>query len=669
MARWTTEPDKPSRWASETSKPQDGPSWVESLLSGAGDALTFGWGDELLGLTGGLFARQPGESYDQARDRITAWSRLQQEDAAKANGVLYGAGQIGGAMLGGFGVGGVGRAGLTALNLGEQAANAARGAGLLGRLGAAGLTGAAGGAAYGAGSANDGDRVAGAQFGALGGALGGAGGQAVLGELLPHIAGGVMKQFNPDLRAADVLSKTMGRFGQTDQDLLKAVQAANAAGAPAGAMAVDVIKGAPQVLKGAAVRPSAGRDALRDVMDTRNNNIATETADDLWNTLGNGLPRDAATRVRSLTDIQEAQAKPLYAQVYQTRVAAVPKAAKDFITFNSRNGARFKPAIDEARESMRRLLGADVSDDVLMQYPQFWHTALHNVEDRVGRAIQGAKMDPLGAPMGKSVAEMTGDARQFNDTVRNMLGDKFRQAQDIYAGAAKSKAAEEFGQEMVNASGDLDLGQVASRLAKMTPAERQHAQYGALSALEEKLRKADTGSGRVNPLRAIMGNASKRRNLQHIFGQSQGFDDLIARMETRQKMFANTVESGVGVNSQTAPLMAARDSFEAATNPTAGGIKAWLLKMVAGDTQDRYNEAVSNKVIDLMKMPTADLERAITNAGGLQQWLQQKGLLQAAIQQQKRMRDMAPRKLAHAAANNLWSSVYGSGFGEAGGFQ
>lgn len=637
----------------------NGVSPLESFLSGAGDALTFGWGDELLGLGAGLIGMNG--------DDVTAWSRLQQRDAADANGLLYGAGQIGGSFVGGLGVGGAARAGLTAANLGAKAANAARGVGLLGRIGVGGATGAAGGAAYGAGSANDEDRFAGATSGAIWGGIGGAGGQAIMGELLPHLGSGIAKQLSPDRRATDVLAKTLERFGQSEGDLMSAIQKANAPGAPAGTLALDVIKGAPQVLKGAAVRPSAGRDALRDVMDTRNNAIAEETASDLWNTLGTGLPRDAAQRVKSLSDIQEQMAKPLYGEVYQTRVAAVPKSAKDFVAFNSRDGARFNTAINEARESMRRTLGVNVTDEVLMQYPQFWHTVLHNVEDRVGRAIAGAKMDPLGAPMGKSVAEMAGDARKFNDTVRNMLGDKFKKAQDIYSGAAKSKAAEEFGQEMVTASGDLELGKVAERLAKMTPGEKQHAQYGALSALEEMMRRADTGSGKVNPLRAIIGNASKRRNLQHVFGQSQGFDDLMSRMETRQRMFQNTVESGVGVNSHTAPVQAARDSFEAATNPTIGGIKGFLIKMLAGDSQDAYNETISNKVIDLMKMPTSDLEQAITRAGGFQQWLQQKGLLQAAIQQQKRMRDARPQKLANAATSNLWANVYGSGFGEAGG--
>lgn len=651
------------RWRrSETAQDSAGTiSPLESFLSGAGDALTFGWGDELLGFGANLIGMNG--------DEVTRWSRLQQQDAANANGMLYGAGQIGGSMLGGFGVGGLGRAGLSAAGLGAKAADMARNVGWMGRLGVAGATGAAGGAAYGAGSANDEDRMAAAQMGALWGGAGGGIGHALLGELAPHLMRGVQKQFSPDAQAASVLGDTLERFGQTPQDLEAAILKANAPGAPAGATAMDVIKGAPQVVKGAAVRPSAGREALRDAFDARNNNIATETANDVWDTLGQGIPRDAASRVRSLSDIQEQMAKPLYAEVYQTRVQAVPKAAKDFITFNSRSGARFNGAIEEARESMRRFLGPDVTDDVLMQHPQFWHTVLHNVEDRVGRAISAAKMDPLGAPMGKAVAEMTGDARKFNDTVRNMLGDKFKQAQDIFAGAAKSKTAEEFGADMVKAKGDLALGEIAQKLAKMTPAEKQHAQYGALSALEEMLRGADTGTGKANPLRAIIGNASKRRALQHIFGQSQGFDDLLARMETRQKMFQNTVEAGVGVNSHTAPLMAAREGFEAATNPTLGGVKGFLFKMLAGDSQNKYNETIANRVIELMQTPTADLERAILQAGGFQQWLQKRGLLQAAIAQQKKVREARPKALANAAVNNLWSSVYGSGFGQAGGAQ
>jgi hypothetical protein len=631
---------------------------LESLLSGAGDAASFGFGDELLGGIGGIEGLFNGEGYDDARRRITDWSRNEQNAARIDNPFSYTAGQIGGSLVEGGAAGGLARAGIGALGAGARIANAAKNAGLLTRLGAAGVAGTLGGAAYGYGSADDGQGVEGAIQGAEMGAPTALLGQAG-GEVLGRIAGAIRRTTSADARAANLLGKSMDRFNQSQNAFDAALNAATAPGAPQGAMLADVLAGGPQVLKGAGVRPSMERTALRDAFDARNNNMADETANDLWQTLGTGLPKDAAARVRSLTDIQHTQAAPLYAKAYQTPIQQVSQKAKDFFAFQDRPGARFNSALNDARESMRRVMGADVTDDALQQMPEFWHTFLHNVEDRVNRAYAGAKMDPLGAPAGKAIGEMATDARQFNDTVRDMLGKDFRDAQDIFAGAAKSKTAEEFGQDMINAKGDLSLGQVSDRLNAMSPAERQHAMNGALSALEEKLRVADTGSGKADVLRSIIGNESKRRTLNHLFGGAQGFDDLMARMETRRSMFNNSVEAGVGVNSHTADKLAAQDSFQALTNPTHGGLKNAVLQLFAGDAADKYGEDVSNAVIKLLKTPASQVKAEIAQAGSFTRWLQQKGLLQAAIKQQKKIAQQRPKALKDAVIQGVYAPFVG----------
>ena len=627
---------------------KDGPrkkSWIDSYLSGLGDAVTFGFGDELQGWAkGGLDEKARNKAMWEARD----W----QDSAQAANPFAYGGGQLSGAIIPGFVAGGPLRAALGA----SKYANIGKNFGLLSRIGAAGAVGAAGGALYGAGSADDEDRLKSAIEGGIWGAPTAAIGQGVLGELLPSVVGSFAKNLSPSKRVRDEIAGIGARMGDTPADF-----AGRLSTAPDEAILGDVITGGPELMRDAALRPSRGRNDLDKLLTERNNNIADQTAKDLWDTLGQGVPKDAADRVRSLSDIQDQMARPLYAEVYNMRVQAVPKSAKDFIEFNSRNGARFKASIDEARESMRRTLGVNVTDDELMKYPQFWHTVLHNVEDRVGRAIDAAKMDPLGAPMGKAVAEMTGDARKFNDNVRNMLGDKFKQAQDIYAGAAKSKAAEEFGADMVKAKGDLALGEVAQKLAKMTTSERQHAQYGALSALEELLRAADTGTGKANVLRPIIGNQSKKRTLQHIFGQSQGFDDLMTRIEKRAELFGNTERAGIGRGPQTAEKLTGAKALTDRT-PSTGNLVGDLMKYLTSKGNERYSEEVSNEIIRIMSTPVRQAEAEIARAGGMKAWLDSRNAAARALKRMQELPEQRTRLLANSVINAAFSPIGGEGF-------
>lgn len=149
------------------------PAAQQSALSGVVDAVTqgasFGFGDELTGLESAVLGRTPeGGWFDYSKpfgeryDRAVAAERGQQEAFAEENPTLATGAEIGGALATGLGAG---RAGLT---LAGRAGSTAGAAG----LGA--VEGAAYGGLYGAGTADDDDRLAGATQGAaLGAATGG----------------------------------------------------------------------------------------------------------------------------------------------------------------------------------------------------------------------------------------------------------------------------------------------------------------------------------------------------------------------------------------------------------------------------------------------------------------------------------------------------------------
>ena len=113
---WTREKQQPdTTWRREREAPRKPASkgineW-ESGLSGAADALTLGWGDEILGglAAAGDTIGLSGLWGGMTGDQVGEWSRMQQQDAMRANPLAYGVGQVAGAFAGGGVAGGLGR--------------------------------------------------------------------------------------------------------------------------------------------------------------------------------------------------------------------------------------------------------------------------------------------------------------------------------------------------------------------------------------------------------------------------------------------------------------------------------------------------------------------------------------------------------------------------------
>lgn len=619
---------------------------LDAALSGAGDAITFGFGDELQGVFFG----------EEARDA----SRARQERARAEQPLAFGGGQIGGALLGGGIVGGGLRAG--ARLIAPRIASAAARMGPVSRIAAASGAGAAGGGAYAAGDANGGeaDVLGGALFGAATGGVG----QGVLGELLPRIGGAVARSASPEMRAANMVGRMQERYGQTPANLRQAL-----ADAPDNAVVGDVIPGGSSLIAGAGARPSAGRDALRDFYDARNNAMAGRGANAVDRHLLGGEPEDAVAALNRLEATQRADAGPLYARVHAGTVSSVPRPLRDFVAFHDRAGATFRQAVETTRETMRRTMGANATDEAMMSQPLFWHRLLENVQTEVGASIRGARINPLGAPRGSAVADMTQDARALNTQVRRLLGADFRRAQDIWAGSARSQEAIELGYEAVKPNlNSIELGQLQRRMARMTEGERAYVRLAAANRMKDMIANADTQTGRADALRAITRNAGQRRVLETLFGGSRGLDDLMRELDGQRALFQNSVEAGIGVNSHTADRLLAYQSQVAQTNPTAGGVKSAIVRMLTGDMADQYDEGVSNRILDVMRTPARDALAQIDNAGGVERWARGGGLLSRAARERARGREQRPRRLAQALTGGLYAPVGGEALVGYGGY-
>lgn len=608
-----------------------------AFLSGVGDAASFGWGDEAQGLLFGPNAE--------------AAARMRQEIARASQPGWFLGGQVGGSLVGGGGVGAVARAGLGATRL----ASLARGVGPFGRIAAGSLGGAAGGALYGAGDAPDGARFEGAVNYAIPGAvLGGA--FTGLGELASPILRNVRMSMSPEFRSGRMMAESLERFGPENVTpaALEADVLQRLSGAPSNATVGDVVPGMTQLIRGAGVRPSRMRDQLRDLYDTRNNAMGGQAVDDLWSTLGGGVRRDVGDVFGELREVQRTQAAPLYAEAYRQRLNPA-QATGMTAEIMRRNPAIFEPARQHARALMLSEFGEEITDP---SDPRYWHALLQGAERELGARLRAASMGDARGFHGAEVAAYTRAVQAFNTQVRRLLGPKFMQAQDVYSGAARAQDALERGYDA--AAPSLNSMKVADLMAWMRrarPGELQHMRIGALNRLSDEIARTDTGSGRADVLRALLRNEGQRTVLTRIFGGERGFHDLIRRLDTQRELFRASVDAGIGVNSHTAPLLAAYESQRALANPR--GIREWAANMLLRESGDRFDEAVSNQILEAAAINANQAAREAAQVGGLSNWMGGRGLISAALRERRRMLEHRPSALVNAFSAGLYAPVGG----------
>lgn len=604
---------------------------------GAIDAASFGWADELAPILAG---REIG-------GRIQEDMRREQELARAYHPNSFLGGQFGGAFLGGGGTGLVGRGALRLTGLARGAEQLASRIGPLGRIVAGAGAGAAGGALYGAGDSADGMRLQGAQSGATWGAGFGALGQG-LGEIGGRVAGAVGRSLSPEARAANMIGGMQQRFGQGADEL-----AAGLREAPEGAMVMDVLPGGTQLASGAAARPSAEREALRQALDQRNVASSQSAIDDIWASLGGSSRRSGASTLDEMSAQQRAQAAPLYERAL-SRPMDGDRAEALLGPIVRRNPRLFQLAEERANAIALSETGRTFS----RTDPRYWHYLSQGADE----AFESLR-NPASGQGGLGPAERRAYARAmslYRAQLGRLLGSDYRQANQLWGGYARQQNALRLGFEAVDSqANDLALGETVQSMRRMSQGELEAMRIGALSKMTDMLENSNNMTGRADPVRSLIRSAGQRRVLETLFGGEANFASVIRRLEQRQQLFRNSVEAGVGVNSHTADRLLAYQSQVARTNPTAGGMKDAALRMLLGDAADQYDEAVSNQILGTLRMPARQAADEIAAAGGTANWARGRGLLSRAARERERLRRQRPSALSNALTGGLYAPVIG----------
>ena len=267
---------------------------------------------------------------------------------------------------------------------------------------------------------------------------------------------------------------------------------------------------------------------------------------------------------------------------------------------------------------------------------------------------------------GAEAATYTRAVDAFNTQVRRLLGSEFRRAQDIYSGSARAQEAVGRGYDAAAPSiNSMRLADLAAWMRRARSGEIEHMRIGALNRLTDEIARADTGSGRADVLRALLRNEGQRRVLTRIFGGERGFNDLFRRLDAQRDLFRTSVETGIGVNSHTADRLAALSSQQAVTQPFTGFRDA-AIRMLTRDATDRFDEGVSNSILETAGINANQAAREIASVGGFRNWLGGRGLLSRAIEERSRLLQQRPDALLAALGTGLYAPVGGASVGSYG---
>jgi hypothetical protein len=329
--------------------------------------------------------------------------------------------------------------------------------------------------------------------------------------------------------------------------------------------------------------------------------------------------------------------------------------------------------IDDPNVVGLRIVGDQIDLGDMIHYPKFWRSLWTNVREDVRKAEQSAMFTGMG---GSQLRTLQADARNLRKNVGDILGDKWEAKQAAYKVLADEEDALRMGYDAVAKAGDIKLGDALTEIAAARNKFRTDAaknkfdlwiKKGAMAHVEDLINRADTGSGRADVLRSIMGNKSKITTLNQLLGrtttggavdQRTNFAKTLKRLDAQRELFDNSVKTGIGVNSHTADRLAGQAALEDVAS--GGGIRGMLVKALMGNSQDEFNENVSNRVLNFMSRPASELRQEIAVAGGVKKWLASLGkddLIAIALAAQKPA--FRQKELGKALNSGLYSMVGG----------
>lgn len=543
-----------------------------SAAMGAADATTLGWGDELASYLGSALSGVP-------REQVLSEMRGDAKAAQQQNPGSYLAGQIGGGLA--QGVSGVG---------GLATKAAIKGGGTLGKI-ALGSTvdGIVGGGAYGAGSADEGNRVSGGAWGAgLGGLTGLAAPLAIAGvsaTAKPFLAP-LLARLNPQGYANKALEMGVRRSGMSTDDIASMLARSNADDQGMFTVADALGHQGGRMLSTVVRNPNEARQQIVDALTSRQ----MGQGERLSNFLSEGFaaPDTAAQRATSLSAQRTATANANYGAAREGAGAVdtsrAIQAADDFLTpgatglMNPGNNI----ADDSIEAAVRR--ARSYFTDGRSNLSDF-NAALRSKQELDGM-IEGAR---------PAVQRQLIPIRNALDNALEQASPNYAQARDVFRQQSRAIDAIDTGSNA--ASGRSRAADNIATFRGMTPEEQQAFRAGYVDPFI-----ARTESGAISPTtnkaRGLMTTKTGQEFPE--FAAPGQADQLGNRVAREQRMF-ETSNAALG-GSKTADNLA--DAAEMSKfDPSV------MAKLFSGRPLAAIMDAVGKLLNEGKGMPPGVLER------------------------------------------------------------
>lgn len=589
---------------------------VESALSGAADAVTFGFGDELA--AGAVSGIESLRGNDQPYDRTLAQIRADQRAAQDQNPKSYLGGQVGGAIA---------------------QALATRGAGffpnassIAGKMGGGMLTGAAYGGAHGAGAGEGmGDRATQAlKEGAFG---------AAIGATAPVVAAGASRAYEAARNA--VLGNRIARQAGASPEALRMlgnvldadgtrgpVGAANMARAGQDAMLADAGPNARAILDTAIQRGGPGAVEAQNAIAQRTARAAGAATSALDNTLG--APQGVTAARTAIRTGSAAARGNAYDAAYSAPINYADPRGQALEQL-----VRGRVPGDIVRQANRLMqLGGDESQQILARVADDGSVAFERLPDvrqldYITRALNNAAESGDGAgalggqtPMGRAYQGLASEIRR---TLRDLVPE-YGQALETAADPIRRSQGVELGSRLLSPSMTRD--QVDEAVRGMSGPERAAVAQGVRSRIDDVMANVsrtvqDGDTPAREAVKAIrdLSSRANREKLSAVIGNQQAatlFDELdrvatsfdlrasvaqnsrtYARQATDARIGEMTAPGAVGTFMQGAPLKGTQRIAQALTGQTPQDIVrrqdgyyselARLLTQPAAQSQAAFN--------------------------------------------------------------------------------
>ena len=562
------------------------PPPVRAAEFGAGRAalqgLTFGLSDEAEAQARAMMGQG---TYEQNLAALAAGKRKFEEESPVASFASELAGSLPLMFAGGAAI-------PRAMQIAERAIPALqRVPAMASRVGGAAATGAATGAVTGAGTAEPGQRIAGAQTGAMvGGALG------PTAAVAPKVIGafpGVSSVVEAGKRAVGLtgdsarqanikLLQALQRDGFTPKEVADKLQTIQKSGYKPETIIELGGDNTRRLADVVAQYPGASQLAA-SLAEERGTGQAQRVLTDFREAFR--VNADATDLAENLIKSRDAAADPLYKKAYREGGVIPSEPFNDFMKL---------PAFKDAYNRARRLAlydGVELPPDPtkMGQLGGFDLMTLDYIKRGLDEVLYLGKQP--GGGLGKTeMAKIKHKRNEFVGLVDELGPESYRAARRAFAGPTEVMDAIEQGKEFAK----LDPRQIKKSLDAMTPAEQEGFKIGVYDSIQTNIAKGSDGR---DVLSRVWGNDFKRKQVQSILGPDE-YNKLTNQL-AREKLIRQTDAKMMG-GSQTQPRQQATKEFEGETElvpsmiergPVAGGVD-YLLRSMTGPGQ-RTAEALA----------------------------------------------------------------------------